>query len=81
MPTRYFVEMVCDRIAASSIYAGDDYKNDAALKYLERSRDHMFIHKETLDELTYVLKMLAEKGEKPTFRYLRKKVWKDRWKN
>lgn len=23
----------------------------------------MFIHKETLDELTYVLKMLAEKGE------------------
>lgn len=80
MPTRYFVEMVCDRIAASSIYAGDDYKNDAALKYLERSRDHMFIHKETLDELTYVLKMLAEKGEKPTFRYLRKKVWKDRWK-
>lgn len=53
--------MVCDRIAASSIYAGDDYKNDAALKYLERSRDHMFIHKETLDELTYVLKMLAER--------------------
>ena len=36
--------------------------------------------KKELDELTYVLKMLAEKGEKPTFRYLRKKVWKDRWK-
>lgn len=33
MPDKYFVEMVCDRIAASKIYYGDNYTDNAPLNY------------------------------------------------
>lgn len=80
MPDRYFVEMVCDRIAASRIYAGENYTTQSALNYLNRGRDHMFIHEDTLKELEYVLTILATKGDAETFKYLRKKVWNSFWK-
>lgn len=80
MPDRYFVEMVCDRIAASRIYAGENYTTQSALNYLNRGRDHMFIHEDTLKELEYVLTILAIKGDEETFKYLRKKVWNSFWK-
>ena len=75
MPVRYFVEMVCDRVAASKIYAGDNYRDDSALNYLYRGRDHMFFHEKTLAELEKVLTMLANEGENRMYAYLRKKVW------
>ncbi len=74
MPTKYFVEMVCDRIAASKIYYGEDYRNDAPLKYFLGRKDGMLINENTKRELEKVLVMLAEQGEARTFSYLRKKV-------
>lgn len=78
MPPRYFVEMICDRIAASKIYAGDNYKDDAALNYYLGKRGKILINEKTDAELYKVLKMLAKYGEERTFRYLRRKVNKDR---
>ena len=39
MPYKYLIEMVCDRVAASMIYLGDKYTDDAPLQYYESHRD------------------------------------------
>lgn len=74
MPRKYFVEMVMDRRAACMTYQGEDYRDDSPLNYFEKSRERELMHPETSRQLGYVLKMLAEKGEKETFRYLKDQV-------
>ena len=74
MPRKYFVEMIMDRRAACMTYQGKNYKDDSALIYFERSLEKNLMHPQTNQELRYVLTMLAEKGEKETFRYLREEV-------
>lgn len=74
MPLRFVAEMFCDRVAASKIYQGKNYTDDCALKYFERGKDHRKIHPETSDLLEKWLKMLAEKGEKETFAYIKQFV-------
>ena len=73
MPLKFFKEMVCDRIAASKVYKGKNYKDSDAIEYYY-SEKHMIpeMHKKTSAHLEKVLLMLAEKGEKETFKYLRK---------
>ena len=72
MPTRYLIEMFCDRVAASKIYRGSNYKDSDPLDYflmgMKRGRP---MHKNTAKRLHFLLKMLAEKGEKKTFAYIR----------
>ena len=71
MPNRFLVEMVCDRIAASKIYAKEKYTDAFPLQYFLRGKPSRSIHPETSEELEKILRMLAEQGEKETFRYLR----------
>ena len=71
MPRKYLVEMVMDRRAACMTYQGKNYKNDSALVYFNRSRERELMHEKTRRELNYILTMLAEKGEKETFAFLR----------
>ncbi|MCQ2416258.1 MAG: DUF5662 family protein [Oscillospiraceae bacterium] len=72
MPTRYLIEMFCDRVAASKVYRGSAYRNSDPLDYfmsgIERSRP---MHPQTAKRLHFLLKMLAVKGEKATFAYIR----------
>lgn len=72
MPTKYVIEMFCDRVAASKIYMGDKYDDSSALKYFEKSRKTRMIHKRTSDMLEYLLLMLKYKGEDFTFSYIRR---------
>ena len=74
MPRKYLVEMVMDRRAACMTYQGKAYKDDSALIYFDRSREKDLMHPRTNKELRYILAMLAEKGEKDTFRYLKNEV-------
>ena len=76
MPRRYLVEMVMDRRAACMVYEGEKYTSASALNYLERSRERLLMHPQTLRELTYILTMLRDEGEAVTFRYLREEVLK-----
>ncbi len=76
MPRRYLVEMVMDRRAACMVYQGKNYHPSSALEYLERSKERLLMHPQTLQELTYILTMLAQQGEKETFRYIRRDVLK-----
>lgn len=74
MPKKYLVEMVMDRIAASMVYQGVKYTDASALEYFKRGKrlGNEFIHPETERQLVKILEMLAEKGERETFRFIRK---------
>ena len=74
MPKKFLIEMFCDRVAASKIYNGKNYKDSTPLEYFlnGRQRRGALIHPKTSDELEMLLRMLAEKGEKETFKYIRK---------
>ena len=74
MPRKYFVEMIMDRRAACKVYEGERYRDDSALIYFDKSREKLLMHPETRRQLSHVLTMLAESGEKETFRYLREDV-------
>ena len=71
MPLRYVIEMFCDRVAASKIYKGDAYTDQSALDYFLRGKPTRVIHPETSAFLERLLRMLVEKGEEETFRYIR----------
>jgi len=74
MPRKYFVEMIMDRRAACIVYQGENYRDDSALIYFEKSKERCLMHPETQRQLTFVLTMLAQQGEKETFRYLKEDV-------
>lgn len=76
MPTRYLVEMVMDRIAACKTYNGKAYTDADALNYLDKTYDASLMHEETERKLRFLLTMLAEQGEKPTFAFIRNHVLK-----
>ena len=72
MPPKRFVEMFCDRVAASKIYKKKSYTDSSALDYYLNAKHERLIHPETKKNLEFLLRMLAEKGEKQTFAYIRK---------
>lgn len=72
MPTVYLIEMFCDRVAASKIYNGKNYTDSDALNYFLRAKKVRFMHPKTSDDIEFLLTMLRDKGEKETFKYIRK---------
>ena len=75
MPKCYVIEMFCDRVAAEKIYKGDAYSNKGPLKYFnngkQRRLENHMLPPETSRQLEYLLKMLAVRGEKKTFAFVR----------
>ncbi|MGI6546595.1 MAG: DUF5662 family protein [Fastidiosipilaceae bacterium] len=78
MPTRFFVEMICDRIAACKIYQGAEYVDRAPYEYYLHSRHAGLVHPETDRILNETLLYLAENGEERLFAQLREMVRADR---
>lgn len=72
MPVKYVKEMFCDRVAASKTYKKSEYKNSDPIEYFRGRKEHRDIHPETANLIESLLEMLAEKGEKETFAYMRK---------
>ena len=71
MPTRYLVEMFCDRVAASKTYQGENYTDEHPINYFLRGNARLSMHPETAETLETLLRMLAEKGEEETFKYIK----------
>lgn len=71
MPDKYIAEMIMDRIAACKTYQGDDYTDASPLEYYLQGKDPAPLHPSTRKNLEHLLRMLAEKGEKKTFWYIR----------
>ncbi len=62
MPAAYFVEMICDRVAASMIYLGDKYTDKSPLEYYESHIDENQFDDITRANLSHNLHVIAEKG-------------------
>ncbi|MEF9941292.1 MAG: DUF5662 family protein [Lachnospiraceae bacterium] len=77
MPTRYLVEMVMDRIAASKIYKKEAYLDSSPLEYYQQGAAYAMLHPETRNMLEFLLHMLATDGETKTFSYIRTHVLKN----
>ena len=71
MPTKYFIEMFCDRVAASKIYYGKDYDQAKPFEYFDKGRKRRWMHPETSRKLEELLVMLRDKGEDETFYYIK----------
>lgn len=78
MPTKYVVEMFCDRMAASKNYNKSSYTDKDSLEYYNRNKEHYVMHPETRALLEKLLYMLAEQGEEKTFSYIRTDVLKNK---
>lgn len=71
MPLDYVIEMFCDRVAAGKIYKGRNYTDQSSLDYFLSGKPTRVIHPETSDFLEMLLRMLVDKGEEETFRFIR----------
>lgn len=71
MPTKYLIEMFCDRVAASKTYQGENYTEDHPINYFLRGNARLSMHPETAAKLEEMLTMLSQKGEDETFRYIK----------
>ena len=71
MPLNYVVEMVMDRIAASKVYKGKAYTDEAPWEYYCRTRQYIVIHKETRALLEKLLLMIRDQGEEAAFSYMK----------
>ena len=78
MPRKYLVEMVMDRRAACMNYQGKDYQPASAFNYFDKSMEKALMHPATRRELSFLLEMLRDQGEKETFRYIRQQVLKNK---
>lgn len=77
MPTRYVLEMFCDRISASKNYNRDTYNDSFPLAYYNKNKDYYVMHPNTRELLEKLLSMLADEGEEATFKYIRENIdWK-----
>jgi hypothetical protein len=64
MPYKYAVECVCDKMAATRIYAGKDYKTDMALAHWYRYGNKVNGNPKTMAFIEQVFIDLKEHGEK-----------------
>ena len=79
MPKKYIAEMLCDRIAACKNYHGDRYTDADPYDYfMGNHKEQSIIHPKTREDLEMLLIMLRDKGEKETFRYVRKVYLKNK---
>ena len=62
MPPEYFVEMLCDRVAASMIYLGDKYTMKSPLEYYNSHKNENQFTPMVRANLEYCLKEISEYG-------------------
>ena len=71
MPLPFFIEMVCDRVAACKIYQKEKYTQRSALEYFNAKNDHKYMHENTARKLEEVLQDIADNGEDAAFARLK----------
>ncbi|HEX2938320.1 MAG TPA: DUF5662 family protein [Ruminiclostridium sp.] len=74
MPTKYVVEMFCDRVAASRTYRKELYRDSDPYDYYMKSRGHYMLHPNTRALLEKMLTSLKDYGEEKTFSMIRKEI-------
>ena len=62
IPKKYVKEMVCDRIAAATVYKGKDFLPSDPLNYFLSTKEKDNMHPESRELLTNYLEIIAELG-------------------
>ena len=62
IPSKYFIEMICDRVAASKIYLKDKYTDDAPLNYYLTHKDENEFEENTRTALENILGRISVVG-------------------
>ena len=62
MPREYFIEMICDRVAAAMIYLGDKYTDSSPLEYYLSHKDENQFSENTRNKLEFALMYISEYG-------------------
>ena len=71
MPVVFLKELICDRIAASKIYQGENYNQHHPIDYYMKGDINRFIHQNTSNKIVKLLTLLSEEGEDALFCELR----------
>lgn len=62
IPKKYLIEMICDRVAASMTYLGDNYTDAAAWEYYISHRDENQFNVDTRMRLEHILQEIKLSG-------------------
>jgi hypothetical protein len=68
--------MFIDRISASKNYNREKYTDACPLEYYQKGKGAYMIHPDTEALLEYLLTMLAVRGEKETFAFVKNELLK-----
>ena len=75
MPKKYVAEMFCDRLAASKVYRGKDFRQgDPYAFFLAGKQKRLSMHPATSARLEKILLVLRDEGEDAAFDYVRREV-------
>lgn len=74
MPIKYILEMIMDRIAASKVYAKENYTQHNPWQYYINGKKDAPLHSKTRTVMELLLKILDEHGERKMVSFIRKKV-------
>ena len=77
MPTKYVVEMFCDRVAATMVYRGDNFDVTAPLDYYRKTREYYVIHEETDAMIKDMLVHLSQSNLEETIMYIKETYLKE----
>ena len=72
MPLKYVIEMYCDMLAANKVYKGESHTDSDPIAYFRKTEMAGKMHPESAALLEKLFLMLEDKGEKATFKYIRK---------
>ena len=74
MPVCYVAEMFCDRLAASHVYRGKDFRQEDPWLFFQRTKKNAVLHERTQMLLEDMLLKLKDEGEDAAFSYIRTEI-------
>ena len=75
MPKKYVAEMFCDRLAASKVYRGQDFRPGDPYQFFQYGKKKLLLmHPATSELLETILIVLRDQGEDAAFDYVRREV-------
>ena len=63
--------MFCDRLAASRVYRGKEFRPEDPWKFFQRSKEHTILNDNTAQLLESMLVKLKDEGEDAAVAYVR----------
>lgn len=81
MPFKYFLELLCDNLAAGETYQGKNWDKAYQLSYWNRTKDHAIMDQRLKELITRVYEEIAVEGINPVLKKSRLKKYYDEYIN